>query len=212
MLFNASNADLKHFFQATQSLTSFIYVAKRLVTHMKKLLLHGRGINVISGNALATRLGKTALDLGIPILTRSPAQEIVMENGKATGVRVAAETGEYCISAKHGVVLACGGFIQRIAKAYPHGRGRRRFGRIRFQDSEAWMPVSRVPYANGEFGVLRNGQRFTNESNSYHDVGAAMIRACESQTETAMWLVCDKTAIAKYGLGYAKPAPCRWAS
>ncbi len=31
-------------------------------------------------------------------------------------------------------------------------------------------------YKPGIIGVLRSGQRFTNESNSYHDVGAAMIR------------------------------------
>ncbi len=247
MMFNSSNADLKHFFQVTQSLTSFIYVAKRLVTHLKELALYGRGIQVTSGNALAARLAKSALDLGIPILTRSPAQEIVMENGKAVGVRVTGEGGDYRISAQHGVVLACGGFphdVKRIAQAYPHvarggehlsptptantGDGTRMaeaaggVADIRFKDSAAWMPVSRVPYANGEFGVfphlldrykpgvigvLKSGQRFTNESNSYHDVGAAMIRACEGQTETAMWLVCDKTTIAKYGLGYAKPAP-----
>ncbi len=247
MMFNSSNADLKHFFLATKSLTSFIYVAKRLVTHLKELLLYGRGIQVTSGNALAARLAKSARDLGIPILTRSAAQEIVMDNGKAVGVRVTGEGGDYRISAQHGVVLACGGFphdVKRIAQAYPHvarggehlsptptsntGDGTRMaeaaggVADIRFKDSAAWMPVSRVPYANGEFGVfphlldrykpgiigvLKNGQRFTNESNSYHDVGAAMIRACEGQTETAMWLVCDKTAIAKYGLGYAKPAP-----
>ncbi|MEX5624348.1 FAD-binding protein, partial [Pseudomonas syringae] len=54
---------------------------------------------------------------------------------------------------------------------------------------------------------LRSGQRFTNESNSYHDVGAALIEACAGQAETAMWLVCDRRTLAKYGLGFAKPAP-----
>ena len=86
------------------------------------------------------------------------------------------------------------------------------------------MPVSRVPLSGGKFGVfphlldrykpgiigvLRNGRRFTNESNSYHDVGAAMIAACKGQRETAMWLVCDHATIGKYGLGYAKPRRCR---
>ena len=42
MMFNSSNADLKHFFQATKSLTSFIYVAKRLATHIKELALYRR--------------------------------------------------------------------------------------------------------------------------------------------------------------------------
>ncbi len=247
MMFNSSNADLKHFFQATQSLTSFIYVAKRLVTHLKELALYRRGINVTSGNALAARLAKSALDLNIPILTSSPAKEILIENGKAIGVRAGGVGGERRITARHGVVLACGGFpqdIKRIAKAYPHlARGGEHLSPtptsntgdgthmaeavggvvdIRFQDSAAWMPVSRVPYRNGEFGVfphlldrykpgiigvLKSGKRFTNETNSYHDVGAALIRACEGQKETAMWLVCDKATIGKYGLGYAKPAP-----
>ena len=69
MMFNSSNADLKHFFQATKSLTSFLYVARRLATHLKELALYRRGIQVTSGNALAARLAKSALDLGIPILT-----------------------------------------------------------------------------------------------------------------------------------------------
>lgn len=145
------------------------------------------------------------------------------------------------------MVLACGGFphdVKRIAMAYPHvTRGGQHLSPtpagntgdgvamaeaaggsadIRYRDSAAWMPVSRVPYGNGEFGVfphlldrykpgiigvLCNGKRFTNESNSYHDVGAAMIRACEGHRETAMWLVCDRATLAKYGLGFVKPAP-----
>ena len=91
-----------------------------------------------------------------------------------------------------------------------------------FADASAWMPVSKVPFGKGRsgvfphlldrykpgvIGVLRNGQRFTNESNSYHDVGAALTRACEGEQETAMWLICDKVALGKYGLGYAKPSP-----
>jgi succinate dehydrogenase/fumarate reductase flavoprotein subunit len=62
-------------------------------------------------------------------------------------------------------------------------------------------------YKPGIISVLKNGRRFTNESNSYHDVGAAMIRACAGQKETAMWLVCDKPTLAKYSLGFVKPAP-----
>jgi succinate dehydrogenase/fumarate reductase flavoprotein subunit len=93
---------------------------------------------------------------------------------------------------------------------------------IRFPSAAAWMPISKVPLGGGQFGVFphlvdrykpgiiavnRRGQRFTNESNSYHDTGAAMIADGESQSETAAWLICDHAAIRKYGLGYAKPAP-----
>ena len=249
MMFNSSNADLKHFFQATKSLTSFLYVARRLATHLKELALYRRGIQVTSGNALAARLAKSALDLGIPILTGHAAKSVWMEGDRAVGVRAATAEGDKPIRARHGVVLACGGFphdVQRIAKAYPHvARGGEHLSPtptsntgdgvamaeavggtadIRFADSAAWMPVSRVDYGGGEvgvfphlldrykpgvIGVLRNGKRFTNESNSYHDVGAAMIRACaeQGQKDTAMWLVCDKATLGKYGLGFVKPAP-----
>lgn len=247
MMFNSSNADLKHFFQATKSLTSFVYVAKRLANHMKELALYRRAINVTSGNALAARLAKSALDLGIPILTDSPARQILMEQGKAVGVLIGGASGERRITARHGVVLACGGFphdVKRIAQAYPHlARGGEHLSPtprgntgdgvnmaeaagaavdIRFKDTSAWMPVSRVPYGNGEYGVfphlldrykpgiigvLANGKRFTNEAESYHDVGAALIRACAGQPETAMWLICDKSTLGKYGLGFVKPAP-----
>ena len=249
MMFNSSNADLKHFFQATKSLTSFLYVARRLATHLKELALYRRGIQVTSDNALAARLAKSALDLGIPILTGHAAKRVWMEGDRAVGVWAATADGDKPVRARHGVVLACGGFphdVQRIAKAYPHvARGGEHLSPtptsntgdgvamaeavggtadIRFADSAAWMPVSRVDYGGGEvgvfphlldrykpgvIGVLRNGKRFANESNSYHDVGAAMVRACaeQGQKDTAMWLVCDKATLGKYGLGFVKPAP-----
>ena len=247
MMFNSSNADLKHFFRATKSLTSFLYVARRLANHIKELVLYQRAINVTSGNALAARLAKSALDLSIPILTNTPARKILIEGGRAVGVLAATQGGDQRITARHGVVLACGGFphdIKRIAQAYPHvARGGEHLSPtpvsntgdgvnmaesegavvdIRFKDAAAWMPVSKVVFGDGTvgvfphlldrykpgvIGVLKNGKRFTNESNSYHDVGAALVRACEGQKDTAMWLVCDKTTLGKYGMGYVKPAP-----
>lgn len=247
MMFNSSNADLKHFFNVTRSLTSFVYVAKRLLTHLKELALYRRGTQVTSGNALAARLVKSAQDLGIPILTGTPAKQLLEDKGRVRGALASHGGQELRIEARRGVVLACGGFshdLQRIRQAYPHlRRGGEHFSPvpssntgdgarmaealgakvdIRLQAAAAWMPVSKVPmgagrevafphlldrYKPGIIGVLRSGRRFTNESESYHDVGAAMIEACADSKETAMWLVCDRRTLAKYGLGYAKPAP-----
>jgi succinate dehydrogenase/fumarate reductase flavoprotein subunit len=247
MMFNSSNADLKHFFNATKSLTSFVYVAKRLATHLKELALYGKGIQVTSGNALAARLAKSALDAGVPIWTEAPAVKLVQEAGQVIGAVIRRGGQEVEVRTRRGVVLACGGFphdAKRIAQAYPHlksggehlspvPRGNTGDGialaesvggqfDLRFPSASAWMPVSAVPNADGSVGVfphlldrykpgviavLRNGQRFCNESESYHDVGAAMVEACRGQPETAAWLVCDATALAKYGLGYVKPAP-----
>lgn len=247
MMFNSSNADLKHFFRATKSLTSALYVARRLATHLKELALYRRGVQVTSGNALAARLAKSALDLGIPIWTDTPARRLVVQQGSVTGAVVQHDGQDVTVVARHGVVLAAGGFshdVARLKQAYPHvarggehvspvPRGNTGDGArlaeaaggqvpIRYPNSAAWMPVSVVPlsggrtgvfphlldrYKPGVIGVLRNGRRFCNESESYHDVGAAMIAACKDQPETAMWLVCDARTLAKYGLGYVKPAP-----
>ena len=250
MMFNSSNADLKHFFNATKSLASAIYVARRLANHFKELLLYRRGVQVTSGNALAARLARSCFDLGIPIHTETEACELLRDkSGSVIGARVRTGDAERSITARRGVVLACGGYphdVQRITQSYPHlRRGGAHLSPVpsgntgdglklaesaggqvdlRFDGTgaAAWMPVSRVPLSGGRFGVfphlldrykpgiigvLRNGRRFTNESDSYHDVGAAMIEACAGERETAMWLVCDQAAIAKYGLGYAKPAP-----
>ncbi|WP_034997854.1 FAD-dependent oxidoreductase [Beijerinckia mobilis] len=247
MMFNSSNADIKHFFNATRSLTSFTYVTKRLVSHLKDLIRYRRGVQITSGNALAARLAKTVFDLGIPLLTSAPAKELLIEDGKITGAVVGLLEGDTRITARRGVVLACGGFphdLQRIKKAYSHvarggvhvsptpeantGDGIRLAEdaggccEIRYPNAAAWMPVSRVPRRDGSYGVFphlldrckpgviavnRKGQRFCNEANSYHDVGAAIIDTCKDDKETVAWLICDHRTIRKYGLGYAKPAP-----
>lgn len=246
MMFNSSNADLKHFFNVTRSLGSFGYVVKRLAVHLKELLLHRRGVNVTSGNALAARLVRSALDLGIPIHTSAPARELLRVDGRVCGARVLIEGREVTVEARRAVVLACGGFSQdaaRVRRVYPHlrrggehhspvpesntGDGlamAERLGvsvRHDFAQAAAWMPTSLVPlkggghgkfphlldrYKPGVIGIGPDGRRFCNESESYHDVGAAMIEHGDG-VRTHMWLICDQSCLSKYGLGYAKPAP-----
>lgn len=247
MMFNSSNADIKHFFNATKSLTSFTYVARRLIAHGLEVLRHGRGTKVTSGNALAARLAKSCFDLGIPIHTDCPARELIFEDGAVQGAIVETGGRRLRIAARKGVVLAAGGFAQdldRIRHAYPHlRRGGEHVSPVpkgntgdgidlatavggkfetRLASPSAWMPVSKVPVGGGRYtpfphlldrykpgiiAVLRSGRRFTNESESYHDVGAALIAACEESEETACWLIADRPTIRRYGLGFAKPAP-----
>lgn len=238
MMFNSSNADIKHFFNATRSVTSFAYVLKRLVAHAGEVLRHGRGVQVTSGNALAARLAKTCFDLGIEILTDTLAVRLLTENGRIVGAETGGASPGRILVGK-GVVLACGGYAQdlaRRAETYTHLKaGKAHFSPVpsgntgdgirlgeeaggafdaSFAQPAAWMPVSRVPgkgvfphlldrYKPGMIAVLSDGRRFTNESESYHDVGAAMVAAGEASA----WLLCDARAIRKYGLGHAKPAP-----
>ncbi|MDN0081706.1 FAD-dependent oxidoreductase [Crenobacter sp. SG2305] len=88
----------------------------------------------------------------------------------------------------------------------------------------AWIPVSRVPRPDGSHGVfphlidrakpgviavLKNGRRFANESDSYHDVGRAWLAASAAAglKTVEAFLLCDHRAIRRYGLGFAKPFP-----
>ncbi len=93
--------------------------------------------------------------------------------------------------------------------------------RTDISNAAAWIPVSVIPdarqrrvfphlidrYKPGVIMVNRLGNRFTNEADSYHDVGQAMIRDRKPGEEVFAWLVSDHRAIRKYGLGFAKPAP-----
>lgn len=136
------------------------------------------GTNVTSGNALAARLAKSAFDLDIPIYTNASVQGLVFDDGKVTGVKVGQQQQNCQIKAKHGVVLACGGFshdLERLKQAYPHlkrggehispvpktntGDGCRLAESVggivdlQYADTSAWMPVSKVPDAEG-YGVF----------------------------------------------------------
>jgi len=246
MMFNSSNSELKHFFNATRSIRSMSYVARRLMGHLGEVMRYGRSVRSTGGNALAARLFEATRELGIPVITdaavtslRVEAQRVVGVSGKATG-------SAFGVGARRGVVIACGGFShdqQLTRERFRHGAGAggytsatpasitgdgirlvqsagRRLASARSQPA-AWMPISLVPqpdglqlpfphlldrYKPGVIAVLRNGKRFTNESNSYHDVGAAAISA-SGRAEVAFWLVADSRSIRKYGLGYVKPSP-----
>jgi hypothetical protein len=92
----------------------------------------------------------------------------------------------------------------------------------RLPNAAAWIPMSRVPdkagryrvfphlidrYKPGVIAVDRKGRRFTNESNSYHDFGKAMLKDQVGEPKVSSWLICDHRSIRKYGLGFVKPFP-----
>ena len=54
---------------------------------------------------------------------------------------------------------------------------------------------------------MRDGRRFANEGNSYHDFVQEMMKAARPGEEIAAWLVCDHRTLRKYGLGCVPPFP-----
>jgi succinate dehydrogenase/fumarate reductase flavoprotein subunit len=86
----------------------------------------------------------------------------------------------------------------------------------------AWAPVSRVPREDGGFSgfphlmerakpgfiaVRRDGRRFVNEADSYHDYMEALFKATGVEEAPVSWLICDHRAQRRYGLGWSKPFP-----
>ncbi|MDA9426103.1 MULTISPECIES: FAD-dependent oxidoreductase [Bradyrhizobium] len=242
-----SGKEIIHFMRVTKSLTSAVYVAKRLSRHLMDVLRYGRGMTLTNGNALAGRLAKSALDLKIPMWLSAPVRELTVENGTVTGAIVSREGRDVRVHARQGVVLACGGFphdVERRKKMFPHaptgnehyspgptgntGDGLRLAeaagGQVedRLPNAAAWVPVSLTTRKDGSRGVMphfidrakpgviavmRNGRRFANEGNSYHDFVQAMVKAARPGEEIAAYLVCDHQTLRKYGLGCVPPFP-----
>jgi len=242
-----SGPDFQHFSNAQRSLWSALYVAWRIAAHFRDVVLYGRDVKLMSGNALIGRFAKTAHDLNIPIWLSCPAQELIREGGRVTGAIVLRSGTPVRIVARRGVVSAAGGFshdLARRSRLFKHpptndavhslaspgdtGDGLRMAESVGAAVEEAyiqpasWMPMSRVPYPDGSFGtyphsfdrgkpgviaVTADGNRFVNESDSYHDVCVAMIGAAAKNREASAFLICDKHFIRRYGLGMAKPFP-----
>ena len=76
MMFNSSNADLKHFFRrrSRSPRRSMWRSGWRCTRRISPAT--GRGVQVTSGNALAARLAQSGFDLGIPIHTGTPAEAL----------------------------------------------------------------------------------------------------------------------------------------
>ncbi|QND72343.1 FAD-dependent oxidoreductase [Tardiphaga robiniae] len=174
-----SGKDIIHFMRATKSLTSAIYVAKRLSKHFMNVLRYGRGMTLTNGNALAGRLAKSAFDLKIPLWLSSPVRELIIENGAVRGAIIERNGKRIRIFARRGVVLACGGFphdIERRKAMFPHApTGREHYspgptgntgdglrlaesvgGRVEdsLPNAAAWVPVSVTHRKDGSKGVM----------------------------------------------------------
>jgi len=55
--------------------------------------------------------------------------------------------------------------------------------------------------------VTRDGARFANEGNSYHDFVQEMMKAAKPGEEITAFLLCDHRCLRKYGLGCVPPFP-----
>ena len=118
-----SGKEIWHFMRVFRSVESFVYVTRRLSRHALDVLRHGRGMMLTNGNALAGRLAKAAMDLDVPVWLNSPVRKLVLEGGRVCGAVVENEGAQIRVSARVGVVLACGGFphdVERRKQLFAH--------------------------------------------------------------------------------------------
>lgn len=173
-----SGKELWHFYRATQRFESFAYVARRLMKYGLDRLLTGRSQLLTNGNALAARLFRSARDQGVEIWLDSPVKSLLRDSdGVVTGAEVLTPKGLRIVTARRGVVLACGGFPLDIARRqtlYSHRAdpsehwsaaspsntgdgvrlGETAGGRATsgYPNAAAWAPTSLVPRKDGTKG------------------------------------------------------------
>lgn len=173
-----SGKELWHFYRATSRLESFVYVSKRMAKFGVDKALKGRSMLLTNGNALAARLYRSAKDAGVSVWLDSPVKSLLRDDaGAVIGADVLTPQGMRRVIARKGVVLACGGFAQDVARrqtVYNHaaaegehvsaaspgatGDGLRLAERIGAQtqmdypNAGAWAPTSLVPRPDGTKG------------------------------------------------------------
>ncbi|MCL4768365.1 MAG: FAD-dependent oxidoreductase [Hyphomicrobiaceae bacterium] len=174
-----SGRDVLHFMRVTRSATSAWFVIRRLARHCRDLALHGRGMELTNGAALAGRLLKSLRDMGISVKLQAQTEELcVGEGGRVTGLIVKCGERRAHINVRRAVVLACGGFSHDLARREalfaharrgPHsslppssntGDGLRLAQSVgasmetSLSNPAGWVPVSRVPRGDGSYGLF----------------------------------------------------------
>ena len=170
----AAGQDITHFYRATRSIESALYVARRLLAFAWHKLRYGRSMHLVNGNALVARLLKSAVDREVDLRTRARAVALLRNDRRVTGAIVEVAGAKHEVRATRGVVLACGGYphdVERRAQTFAYtpsgldhwsaaprtntGDGIRLGETVggRFNNTldapAAWAPVSLVPQRGG---------------------------------------------------------------
>jgi len=103
-----SMTDAKHLLAVTKSFASWKHGMKLVLRYASdRLRGYHRGTRLLLGNALAARLFRSVLDRGVEYRLSTQATELLREQGRVCGVRLADGS---TLRATRGVVVATGGF------------------------------------------------------------------------------------------------------
>lgn len=104
-----NRADIDHLATAFRKPGSFAHAIALFTRHAKDRLRYRRGTRLLAGNALAARLLKSALDLGVTIKLEAQVREITKDKDRVTGVVYTQNGSTSSLLAKRAVILATGG-------------------------------------------------------------------------------------------------------
>ena len=101
--------DVYHLQNLFKRWQSFIHGARLVGRYARDRVFWKRGTRLIRGNALAARLYRSALDLGVEVVRNAPAIELTRNGDRIAGVVYQHESQRVRLEARLGVILASGG-------------------------------------------------------------------------------------------------------
>lgn len=102
--------DIPHFLKPFGSIKSFFHVARIVTRHAFDRLTRERGTRLIMGNALVARLLLSLRKKSVPLWLNCSLAELIGHDGHVEGAAVNVGGAQKRVRARHGVVLATGGF------------------------------------------------------------------------------------------------------
>ncbi|HVO08602.1 MAG TPA: FAD-dependent oxidoreductase [Burkholderiaceae bacterium] len=102
-------SDMPHLRRATRSPASAWRVARLLARHALERTRASRGTTLHLGNALAGWLLHSALELGVELRRDTAVSSLLVEGGRVVGIDAVCRGASRRLTARRGVVLACGG-------------------------------------------------------------------------------------------------------
>ncbi|MGA0542437.1 FAD-dependent oxidoreductase [Neotabrizicola sp. VNH66] len=98
-----------------RSVGNFAYAAGLFLRYLTDRLRFSRGTRLVMGNALVARMFHSLLKLGVRPEFDTRLDRLVTEGGRVTGAVLTGPGGPFTVTARHGVVLATGGFAHNAA-------------------------------------------------------------------------------------------------
>lgn len=169
-----SRSDIPSFQKCFRSLSAMLRVLKLTSSYIVQRIQYHRGTHLVLGNALAARLLKSLQNLQVPIITNCIVHDLVITDGRVSGIEIEINDKRKRLSATHGVVLATGGFSHDqamrgkylpkeagfLSATAPGGTGdgikmgKTAGGFLPADGNDAyWVPVSKLTRQDGTQGI-----------------------------------------------------------